>query len=148
MSLKALAYNITVRAALKTFPTQAEESMKKELQQMLDKGVFQGVRAEDLPPEELKRRIPSSMFLKEKFNAQGDFEKLKARLVAGGHRQDKELYGDVSSPTASATGVMIVCALAAKEHREVVVMDITGAYLNAHMTGIKTHMLLDRTLSS
>eukprot|EP01030_Chromulinospumella_sphaerica_P034339 gene34339-biopygen9391 len=140
--------NITVRYALETFPEAAPESMKKELQQMLDKGVFQAVRANELPLDQLKRRIPSSMFLKEKFDAQGQFEKLKSRLVAGGHRQDKELYGDISSPTASTTALMIVCALAAREHRRVITMDITGAYLNANMKGVKTHMLLDSTLST
>jgi hypothetical protein len=31
--------------------------------------------------------ISSSCFLKEKFNAEGLFDKLKARLVAGGHRK-------------------------------------------------------------
>ena len=31
------------------------------------------------------------MFLKEKFTADGVFEKLKARLVAGGHLQDRDI---------------------------------------------------------
>jgi hypothetical protein len=35
--------------------------------------------------------IRSSMFLKEKFFPSGEFEKLKARLVAGGDQQDKDL---------------------------------------------------------
>jgi hypothetical protein len=32
------------------------------------------------------------MFLKEKFTASGEYDNLKARLVAGGDQQDKELY--------------------------------------------------------
>ena len=46
------------------------------------------------------------MFLKEKTNADGVFEKVKARLVAGGHLQDLEIYYNGSSPTASTTVVM------------------------------------------
>jgi hypothetical protein len=32
------------------------------------------------------------MFLKEKYLASGEFDKLKARLVAGGNQQDKDMY--------------------------------------------------------
>ena len=37
------------------------------------------------------------MFLKEKFSPDGTFDKLKARLVAGGHLQDTEIYNNGSS---------------------------------------------------
>ncbi len=45
------------------------------------------------------------IFLKEKFTASGEYDKLKARLVAGGDHQDKKLYEDLClySPTASTT---------------------------------------------
>jgi hypothetical protein len=35
------------------------------------------------------------MFLKEKYLASGEFEKLKTRLVAGGDQQDKDMYDDL-----------------------------------------------------
>ena len=68
------------------------------------------------------------MFLKEKFTASGEYDKLKARLVAGGDKQDKELYEDLclSSPTAFTTSVLAVAAIAACEGRLVTVMDIGG----------------------
>ena len=49
--------------------------------------------------------ISSSMFLKEKFNANCKFDKLKVRLVAGGHQRDRSVYSDLetSSPTVSTT---------------------------------------------
>ena len=55
------------------------------------------------------------MFLKDKYTADGKFDKLKSRLVAGGHLQDKSIYDNGSSPTVSTTSVFIVAAIAASE---------------------------------
>ena len=74
------------------------------------------------------------MFLKQKNNPDGSFNKLKARLVAGGDQQDKGLYEDLSSPTVSTSAVFTLLAVAAHENRRVAVVDISGAYLNADMT--------------
>ena len=60
------------------------------------------------------------MFLKKKkYTAAGAFEKLKARLVAGGDRQDKSLYADSSSPRYDHLGVRYSrdsCARREKRH--------------------------------
>jgi Reverse transcriptase (RNA-dependent DNA polymerase) len=89
------------------------------------------------------------MFVKEKYLANGEYDKLKARLVAGGHMQDKSLYDDLSAPTASASGVFTVLAIAAKEERLTAVIDIGGAFLHASMnTEIPVYMRLDSTLTS
>jgi len=87
------------------------------------------------------------MFLKEKFNADGSFQKLKARLVAGGNTQDRTVYESISSPTASLTAVLTVATIAAKEQRIVQVVDITGAYLNASMGKVKVFMRIDGQLA-
>ena len=71
------------------------------------------------------------MFFKVKNNADGSLERIKARLVAGGHVQDSKVYGDTSSPTADLTSVFTVFTIAARENMKVVTLDIKGAYLNA-----------------
>jgi hypothetical protein len=72
--------------------------------------------------------------LKEKYYADGKFEKIKARLVAGGHQQDREMFRNISSsPTVSTSSVFIISAIATKEMRQVVTVDFPGAYLNADM---------------
>jgi histone deacetylase 1/2 len=59
------------------------------------------------------------------------FDKLKARLVAGGNRQDRSVYSesDTSSPTVATEAVMMIAAIAARERRHVVTIDIGGAFL-------------------
>jgi hypothetical protein len=49
--------------------------------------------------------------------------------VAGGDRQDKSLYDNLSSPTVSLESVFVILAIAAIERRKVITVDITGAYL-------------------
>ena len=68
------------------------------------------------------------MFLKEKFTADGLFEKLKARLIAGDD---------------------IVAAIAAAEHRQVMTIDVGGALLNVVITttGINVHVRLDSVMT-
>ncbi len=90
------------------------------------------------------------MFLKDKYMASRMFDKFKARLVAGGDQQDKELYDNLSSTTAFTASVHADASIAAHERRSVLEMDIDGAFLNADITntGIKVHMRLNRTLTS
>ena len=74
------------------------------------------------------------MFVKEKFTASGAFDKIKSRLVAGGHRQDARLYKDkASAPTVSTCCVFAIATLAHVEGRAVATVDVPGAYLNACM---------------
>ena len=137
---------MSVKSAIAEHGKAAEESVKKELQQMIDKKVWHPVVKSDLNNKQQSSIIRSSMFLKEKFDSTGKFEKLKARLVANGNMQDKTIYGDnMSSPTSALSSVFAIAAIAAHEGRKVKTLDIGGAYLNAdmHKTGIDVFMRLD-----
>mgnify|MGYP003386305885 CR=1 FL=1 len=123
------AYRLTVKKALKQNEQASRKSIMKELGQIVEKDVWEIVDKSKLTKTQLRRVIRSSMFLTEKFTASGEFDKLKARLVAGGDGQDKTLYGNLSSPTVSQETVMMVLAIAAIEGRRVTTIDITGAYL-------------------
>ena len=148
LTTKNYAMNITVKKALRSRGAEAERVILKELSQMINKKVWTPVYMSALSSTEKGGIIRSQMFLKEKYLPSGHFEKLKARLVAGGNQQDKDLYDDLSSPTVSTSVVMTVFAIAAYEKRSAAVVDIGGAFLNADMnTGIKVYMRLDRTLS-
>ena len=139
--------HITVNKALKKMPKAALREMYREMRQMLTKEVFEPRHRRRLPKPQLKSVIRSSMFLKEKYLATGEFDKLKARLVAGGNTQDKSLYEDVSSPTVSTQAAFMVAGIAALEGRHVATLDIGGAYLNADMSDHEVLMRLDPKLA-
>ena len=114
---------------------------------MLDKKVFAPIDSSQGPV--LKAPIRSHMFLRQKFDAEGNFEKLRARLVAGGNMQNRDeiLYDSVSSPTAATPFVFAIAAIAAQENRHVITADIPVAYLNADNCELGITMILDPYLS-
>lgn len=140
--------HISVKKGIQKFGVKALEAIVSEMQQMLDKKVFHPVDVKTLTQQQRKSIIRSSIFLKEKFISKGVFDKLKGRLVAGGHMQDKSLYDDNSSPTVSTMSVFMLSTIAAHEERHVVTADIGGAYLNASMGNYETFMKLDAQLAT
>jgi hypothetical protein len=140
--------NISVRDALRSQGDEAKRVILKELEQMVVRGVFKPVHRSLLNEHERRSTIRSSMFLKAKYHPDGTFDKLKARLVAGGDQQDKSLYTDLSSATVSTSAVFTLAAVAAHEQRRVAVVDIGGAFLNADMGHkVPVHMRLDKTMT-
>ena len=69
------------------------------------------------------------------------FEKLKSRLVAGGHLQDRDVYNNGASPTASTSSVFILTAIAARQNATV---DFPGAFLNSDMPLTGDHVVYMR----
>ena len=143
----ATALHITVNKAMKTMSKKALNSMFKEVNQMLNMKVWRGVKPTF---KEKKKVIKSFMFLKEKFDSQGNFDKLKSRLVAGGHMQDRTFMteDDSSSPTAALSSIFTIAAIAARDRRHVRTVDIAGAYLNADISDKHILMELDETVSA
>jgi hypothetical protein len=141
------AYKLSVKKALLKNEKASKELITKELKQLVDKGVWEVIEKVHLTKKQLKSVIRSSMFLKERFNGDGSFDKLKARLVAGGDGQDKSLYDNLSSPTVAQETVMMVIAIAAAEKRKVASIDITGAYLECEIAeDDEVIMMLEPTL--
>jgi hypothetical protein len=89
------------------------------------------------------------IFLKEKYLPTGEFEKLKARLVALGNFQDRSLFSeeDLNSPTVNLLSLFSMAVLAHKEGRAVKAVDIGGAYLKASIGEKEVIMKIDRLLS-
>jgi negative regulator of genetic competence, sporulation and motility len=99
-----------------------------ELKQMIELQVFEPVHKLDVKNSKF---ITSRMFIKKKNDGI-----VKARLVAGGHRQEKLVYDimdELNSPTVMGESTMIQLSIAAAERRKIATLDIKGAYLNADM---------------
>ena len=123
------------------------DSMLAEITQQVQMDVWELCKKQHLSFDAIKRIIPCSLFLKEKLLPDGSFDKLKARLVAGGHRQDTSLYDDVSSPTVNLTTLYTVLAIAAHEGHSLTAIDIKGAYLNAILKTVEVHMKIPAYLA-
>jgi hypothetical protein len=127
---------------------EAHRAIRNELEQLiLVKKALVPVLRSELSAEQCKQIIRSSMFLKEKFDARGNFEKLKARLVADGRQQDRSLYPNTASPTVSVESIMMCLCIATNEKRKIAKMDVAGAYLNAPMNGENVYIELDKRLT-
>lgn len=143
-----MVFKVSVRDALRERGDDARSVINQELMQMITKRVWTPVHEDTLGIQDKQRIIRSSMFIREKFSATGSFEKLKARLVAGGNMQDKTLYEDLAAPTVATGSVFAVLSITAAENRNIAVVDIGGAFLNASMdTGVSVHMRLDATMT-
>jgi hypothetical protein len=141
-------YRLTLKKAMKLNKRATKDAVMNELRQMLDLKVWAYLKEAGLTKTQMKKVIRSLMFLKEKRDAEGIFLKMKARLVAGGDMQDKNLYENLSSPTVCLESVMVVLAIAAIEKRKLVTVDITGAYLECELPdGDEVFMELDPLVS-
>jgi hypothetical protein len=143
--------HITVKTAIEQMGKPAIKAIVEEMLQLETKNVWSGVDTRTLTHAQRSKVIPSSLFLKEKFTASGEFDKLKARLVAGGHMQDREVHGEgASSPTVSTAGLFALVAIAAAEGRAVATVDFPGAFLEAVLPADDepVFMRLDKFLTS
>ena len=90
--------------------------------------------------------LKSHMFVVAKHLASGEFDKMKARLVADGRDQEPGLYPDKSSPTVAIHSVFTVLGLMAeKPWRVTVKIGIKGALVQTPMKGESTYMRLDKS---
>ena len=140
---------LSMGKALKLHKSKAMDSMFAELSVLDEKGTFNPVDPNSLSKQDLKHIIRSFMFLTEKYNSQGEFVKLKSRLVAMGNEQDRDTVDmEVSSPTVASSSVYAVAAIAAVEGRHVLSGDIGAAFLNAYIpAGVKILVRLDKVNS-
>jgi hypothetical protein len=92
--------------------------------------------------------LKSHMFVVAKHLASGEFDKMKARLVADGRDQEQELYHDKSSLTVAIHSVFKVLGMMAeKPWRVTVKIDIIGAFVQTPMKGEPTYMKLFKSLT-
>jgi Reverse transcriptase (RNA-dependent DNA polymerase) len=137
-------FNMTIAESISKYGNTAVDSIDKEMRQMCEKRVWEGVMSDSLTPKQVKGIITSSMFGKAKYASDGKFDKFKSRIVAGGHLQDRNIYDNGSSTIVSSTSVFIVAAIAAKQNRAVAAIDFPGAFLNSNMPLEGDHVVFVR----
>ena len=141
--------NMTIRQGILESKKKAEHAVIKEITQMEQRDVWDYVLPEK-HKEVTGQRIPSSIFLKNKFHADGSFDKMKARLVAGGHKEvvDDLADNEFASPTANIHVLFICLEIICKLGMRFRCIDVTGAYLHAELPLDKDiHMYMGEQLS-
>ena len=128
------ATSITIQDAISEYGAVATDAIKLELTHLLNKDVLEFV-PKNTPFK--KGILSSKMMMTVKTKPDGSFDKVKARLVAGGHLQDRTIYNDndISSPTVALESVLIVASMAADNNDYIMGLDHSAAYLNAEMKG-------------
>ena len=142
--------NLSVKVALEEFGAKAQTAIQDELIQLfINKKALKAVPWSHIAKVAKDTSvIASHMFLREKFDATGKFEKLKARLVADGRMQDRTDFqiDDIASPTARLESIFNVIKIVVEEDRYTLVLDVGGAYLNAKIDR-EVFMILNRAVS-
>ena len=124
-----MVYKLSIVKAIKEYGDPAVVSTKGELIQLIDKDVWLFIMPYVKISTLETAPIFSSLFLKAKFFADGSFEKLKSRLVAGGDRQNPLNYSDISASTISCESIFMIFAYASQWGAFLTTIDIGGAYL-------------------
>ena len=135
------SFHITARRAIKEIKDIAEPAIMLELANITEIKVLKGRHLRELSPSVVKGVIPSHINVTTKVDPDSDgrgrtvLTKAKARLVAGGDRQDRGLYtrSNTTSPTCTIPGLFTHAALACSEGEEVVVTDVTCTCVDASM---------------
>ncbi len=136
--------NMSIKqSAKKLGDEKTNEAVWKELSQLITANVWTMIKREDY---QQKRCLPSHLFLKAKTDANNNFTKLKARLVALGNR-DPNPPPVTESPTASITTILMVLTIAVKRKWFTSTVDVTGAYLHADLDR-EVHMILGPNIAN
>jgi len=113
--------HLRVKVALERYGKKAHDAIVEELTQLIvKKKALKPVTWEEASKKGIKI-IASHMFLRKKNDADGTFEKIKARLVGDGRGQDRNNYTEeeIASPTAACLeSILNVLKIMVEEDRQ------------------------------
>lgn len=113
-------------------PQAAEwmKAMEAEVEALQEHGVYEPVPR---PPADV-HVLPNMWVYTAKFDALGQFQKFKARLVAQGqHQVQGRDFEDSYAPVATLTAVRVLLAVAAKQRLHLRQVDVSNAYLHGRL---------------
>jgi hypothetical protein len=115
---------VSLKAALKKWGKEAEESVGKEMKQLHWQNSFKLMHWKSLTAEQHKKVLASHIFVERKRDGI-----LKALQVAGGNKQRYITKEDTSSLTVSLEAVLLTCIVDAYENRDFAIVDIPNAFV-------------------
>ena len=138
---------MSLKTGLRAFGDDGAKAVEKEMKQLHDREVMFPVHKKSLTHEQRKEALAYLMFLKRKRCG-----KIKGRGCADGRKQRAYIAReDSTAPTVSTEAVFLTAVIDAMEDRDVAVLDVPGAFMQADIdelvhvrfTGEMVKMLLD-----
>jgi hypothetical protein len=121
--------NLTIEKAYNIIDkTLVDNAIKKEIDNMNNMNVWTLIDKIDISNINANI-IPCKMFIKQKYLPDGSLDKVKARLVAGGHKQTE--YDEVFAPTININILYMLLSINTVLKGKIVVTDVPTAYLHA-----------------
>ncbi len=118
-----------LEAGIELFGKESETAVTKELNQFNTYGVFEPQHARDLSDNNKKKALLLLIFLRQKKNGE-----VKARSCANGNPQREHIAKEeAAAPTVALELVFLTLMIDAKENREVVTINIPGAFITKTM---------------
>ena len=154
-TISNIAYRISMNQALKDPDpirvSSANKALVDEITQLIAMNSLEPAPIDTIAPHLRAHIIPSFMFFKEKFRADGEFDKWKGRLVAGGNFVDTSLAGDISASVVNPLTIMTMLSLIPNRAYKILTADIKGAFLIPELDDSKpgelTYIRIDKKLS-
>ena len=120
---------MSLKAGLRTFGDDGMKAVEKEMHQLHDRDVMKPVHKDCLTPKQRKEALAYLMFLKRKRCG-----KIKGRGCADGRKQRAYITKeDSTAPTVSTEAVFLSAVIDSMEGRNVVVLDVPGAFMQAEI---------------
>jgi hypothetical protein len=118
-----------MKQGIKVFGDDGVAAVKSELKQLHDRKVMKPINHNTLTAKQKRAALAYLMFLKRKRCG-----KIKARGCADGRKQRAYISReDAQSPTVDTSSIFITCLIDAIERREVAIVDVPGAFMQADM---------------
>ena len=129
--ISVIVNRISLKTALKSESNEmARESINKEIRSLVSEHkALICVDFDDIPIELRNKCILIHCFLKDKISPEGEFLKIKARIVAGGNDQDESTFGATTAPTINSVTLMLILHIMAAEDRECATFDVPSAFV-------------------
>jgi hypothetical protein len=120
---------MSMKKGLKIFGEDGVQAIKKEMLQLHERKVMEPKHATELSHEQKREALAYLMFLKRKRCG-----KIKGRGCADGRKQRAYIAReDAASPTVATESVFLTMVIDALEGRDVAVLDVPGAFMQADM---------------
>ena len=120
---------MSLKAGLRAFGDDGAKAVQKEMKQLHHREVMIPVHKKNLTYEQRKEALAYLMFLKRKRCG-----KIKGRGCADGRKQRAYIAKeDLTAPTVSTEAVFLTAVIDALENRDIAVLDVPGAFMQANI---------------